>query len=163
MSDENKYEAVIGLEVHAQMRTRTKIFCGCTVEFGRDPNTQTCPVCSGMPGVLPVLNAKALELSVLTGLATNCNISPFSQFARKNYFYPDLPKGYQISQYDLPICEAGWLDIEVKGETKRIGDRPGIVNHDNASVLAPYVFVPAGCVDRRCLLRPLFGRGVLRT
>jgi len=117
----DKYEAVIGLEVHAQMRTNTKIFCGCPVEFGQDPNTLTCPVCAGMPGVLPVLNRKALELSVLTGLAVNCGISPFSQFARKNYFYPDLPKGYQISQYDLPICERGWLDIEAGGEVKRIG------------------------------------------
>jgi aspartyl-tRNA(Asn)/glutamyl-tRNA(Gln) amidotransferase subunit B len=120
-SDAKKYEAVIGLEVHAQMRTGTKIFCSCPVEFGRDPNTLTCPVCAGMPGVLPVLNEKALELSVLTGLATNCKISSFSQFARKNYFYPDLPKGYQISQYDLPICEHGWLDIDVGGKTKRIG------------------------------------------
>ncbi len=116
-----KYEVVIGLEVHAQMRTNTKIFCSCPVEFGRDPNTLTCPVCSGMPGVLPVLNEKALEFSVLTGLATNCKISSFSQFARKNYFYPDLPKGYQISQFDLPICEDGFLDIDVDGETKRIG------------------------------------------
>ncbi|HMK43312.1 MAG TPA: Asp-tRNA(Asn)/Glu-tRNA(Gln) amidotransferase subunit GatB [Dissulfurispiraceae bacterium] len=115
------YEAVIGLEVHAQMRTASKIFCGCPTTFGAEPNTQTCPVCTGMPGVLPVLNAKALEYAVKTGLAVNCRISPYSRFARKNYFYPDLPKGYQISQYELPICEKGWLDITVGGATRRIG------------------------------------------
>ncbi len=116
-----KYEAVIGLEVHAQMRTSTKIFCGCPTAFGAEPNTQTCPVCTGLPGVLPVLNEKALEFAVRTGLAMNCRISSDSRFARKNYFYPDLPKGYQISQYELPICEGGWIDISVDGETRRIG------------------------------------------
>lgn len=115
------YEAVIGLEVHAQMRTNTKIFCGCPTTFGAKPNTQTCPVCTGLPGVLPVLNRKALEFTVKTGLAMNCRISPYSRFARKNYFYPDLPKGYQISQYELPVCEGGWVDISVDGETRRIG------------------------------------------
>ncbi len=116
-----KYETVIGLEVHAQMRTETKIFCGCRVEFGAAPNTLTCPVSTGMPGVLPVLHRKALEFSIRTGLAMDCKIAPFSRFARKNYFYPDLPKGYQISQYELPICEHGHIDIEVEGATKRIG------------------------------------------
>lgn len=116
-----KYEAVIGLEVHAQMKTATKIFCGCPTTFGAEPNSQTCPVCCGLPGVLPVLNKKALECAVKTGLAVNCRISPYSRFARKNYFYPDLPKAYQISQYELPICEGGWVDISVDGETKRIG------------------------------------------
>ncbi|NLI30029.1 MAG: Asp-tRNA(Asn)/Glu-tRNA(Gln) amidotransferase subunit GatB [Nitrospiraceae bacterium] len=116
-----KYEAVIGLEVHAQMKTATKIFCGCPTTFGAEPNSQTCPVCCGMPGVLPVLNRKALEFAVKTGLALNCRISPYSRFARKNYFYPDLPKAYQISQYELPICEGGWVDIMVDGQTKRIG------------------------------------------
>lgn len=116
-----KYEAVIGLEVHAQMKTATKIFCGCPTTFGAEPNSQTCPVCCGMPGVLPVLNKKALEFAVKTGLAVNCHISSYSRFARKNYFYPDLPKAYQISQYELPICEGGWIDISVDGETKRIG------------------------------------------
>ena len=116
-----KYETVIGLEVHAQMRTNTKIFCGCRVEFGATPNSLTCPVCTGMPGVLPVLNRRALEYSIRTGLAMDCKIAPFSRFARKNYFYPDLPKGYQISQYELPICEHGHIDIEVDGATKRIG------------------------------------------
>ncbi|MBM4146440.1 MAG: Asp-tRNA(Asn)/Glu-tRNA(Gln) amidotransferase subunit GatB [Nitrospira sp.] len=116
-----KYETVIGLEVHAQMSTDTKIFCGCSTKFGSEPNTQTCPVCIGMPGVLPVLNRKALEFAVKTGLATNCKFSLYSRFARKNYFYPDLPKGYQISQYELPICEHGYLEIIVDGNTKKIG------------------------------------------
>jgi aspartyl-tRNA(Asn)/glutamyl-tRNA(Gln) amidotransferase subunit B len=116
-----KYEAVIGLEVHAQMLTDTKIFCGCSTKFGSEPNTQTCPVCIGMPGVLPVLNRKALEFAVKTGIATNCTVSVYSRFARKNYFYPDLPKGYQISQYELPVCEHGSLEIIVDGNTKKIG------------------------------------------
>ncbi len=115
------YEAVIGLEVHAQVLTETKIFCRCSTKFGSEPNTQTCPVCIGMPGVLPVLNKKALEFSIKTGLATNCKISSFSRFARKNYFYPDLPKGYQISQYELPICEHGYVEIVVHGGIKKIG------------------------------------------
>ena len=116
-----KYEAVIGLEVHAQMLTDSKIFCGCSTRFGSEPNTQTCPVCIGMPGVLPVLNKKALEFAIKTGLATDCKISSYSRFARKNYFYPDLPKGYQISQYELPICEHGFIEIVVDSEIKRIG------------------------------------------
>ncbi|MFH1703955.1 MAG: Asp-tRNA(Asn)/Glu-tRNA(Gln) amidotransferase subunit GatB [Nitrospirota bacterium] len=116
-----KYEAVIGLEVHAQMLTETKIFCGCSTKFGSEPNTQTCPVCIGMPGVLPVLNQKALKFAIKTGFAINCKISPYSRFARKNYFYPDLPKGYQISQYELPICEHGCIEIVVDGEIKKIG------------------------------------------
>jgi aspartyl-tRNA(Asn)/glutamyl-tRNA(Gln) amidotransferase subunit B len=115
------YEVIIGLEVHAQMLTETKIFCGCSTKFGSEPNTQTCPVCIGMPGVLPVLNKKALEFSMKTGLAMNCEISPYSRFARKNYFYPDLPKGYQISQYELPICEHGSIEIVVDGTMKKIG------------------------------------------
>jgi len=116
-----QYEAVIGLEVHAQMRTETKIFCGCATLFGQEPNSQTCPVCTGMPGVLPVLNRKAVEFAIRSGLAMNCTINPSSRFARKNYFYPDLPKGYQISQYELPICEHGHVEIVVDGERKRIG------------------------------------------
>lgn len=116
-----KYEAVIGLEVHAQMLTETKIFCCCSTKFGSEPNTQTCPVCIGMPGVLPVLNKKALEFTIKTGLAMNCAISSYSRFARKNYFYPDLPKGYQISQYELPICEKGHVEIVVDGVIKKIG------------------------------------------
>jgi aspartyl-tRNA(Asn)/glutamyl-tRNA(Gln) amidotransferase subunit B len=116
-----KYEAVIGLEVHAQLQTNTKIFCGCETCFGEEANTRTCPVCIGMPGVLPVLNKQALEHIVKTGLATHCTISPYSRFARKNYFYPDLPKGYQISQYELPLCERGYIEIVVDGAVKRIG------------------------------------------
>ncbi len=116
-----KYEAVIGLEVHAQLQTNTKIFCGCETKFGEDANTRTCPVCIGMPGVLPVLNKKAVEYIVKTGIATHCTISSYSRFARKNYFYPDLPKGYQISQYELPVCEKGYVEIVVDGKVKRIG------------------------------------------
>lgn len=115
-----EFEAVIGLEVHAQLLTKTKIFCGCTTKFGNPANTNVCPVCLGHPGVLPVLNKKVVEYSVLMGLATNCTINEKSTFARKNYFYPDLPKGYQISQFDLPICEHGYIDIKTDIE-KRIG------------------------------------------
>ncbi|MCX7913083.1 MAG: Asp-tRNA(Asn)/Glu-tRNA(Gln) amidotransferase subunit GatB [Thermodesulfovibrionales bacterium] len=116
-----KYEAVIGLEIHAQMLTNTKIFCGCPTNFGAEPNSQTCPVCSGMPGVLPVLNKKAVELAIKTGIALNCKISDYSRFARKNYFYPDLPKNYQISQYELPLCEDGYIEIIIDGSAKKIG------------------------------------------
>ena len=116
-----KYEVVIGLEVHVQLTTRSKIFCGCSTAFGQAPNSQTCPVCLALPGALPVLNYQAVEYAIRTGLATNCTIAPRSVFARKNYFYPDLPKGYQISQYELPVCEHGWLDIEGDWGSKRIG------------------------------------------
>jgi aspartyl-tRNA(Asn)/glutamyl-tRNA(Gln) amidotransferase subunit B len=116
-----KYEVVIGLEVHAQLLTETKMFCRCSTKFGSEPNTQTCPVCIGMPGVLPVMNGKAIEYAIRTGLAMNCNIAPHSRFARKNYFYPDLPKNYQISQYELPLCENGFVEIFVDNEVKRIG------------------------------------------
>lgn len=115
------YEVVIGLEVHTELKTESKIFCGCSTKFGADQNTNVCPVCLGLPGVLPVLNQKVLEFAVRTGLALNCEILPFSKFDRKNYYYPDLPKNYQISQYDLPIAINGHLDIEINGETKRIG------------------------------------------
>lgn len=116
-----KYETVIGLEVHAQLKTQTKIFCSCSTEFGRPANENTCPICLGMPGVLPVLNKKAVEFAMQACLATHCQINPHNQFDRKNYFYPDLPKGYQITQLNLPIGEHGHINIEVNGEKKRIG------------------------------------------
>ncbi|MCL4501656.1 MAG: Asp-tRNA(Asn)/Glu-tRNA(Gln) amidotransferase subunit GatB [Deltaproteobacteria bacterium] len=116
-----EYEAVIGLEIHAELLTSSKIFCGCATAFGAPPNTQVCEVCLGMPGSLPVLNKKAVEYALKMALATGCRINAESVFARKNYFYPDLPKGYQISQYELPLAEHGHLDIKVDGQTKRIG------------------------------------------
>ena len=116
-----KYEAVIGIEVHIELLTNSKIFCGCPAEFGGAPNTHTCPVCLGMPGSLPVLNQRVLEFAIKTGLALNCRIAEVSKFDRKNYFYPDLPKAYQISQFDQPICEHGWLEVETSAGTKRIG------------------------------------------
>ncbi len=114
-----EYEAVIGLEVHAQLNTNSKIFCSCSTSFGADPNTHTCPVCIGMPGVLPVLNERVMELAMKASIALNCTINPMSVFARKNYFYPDLPKGYQISQYELPLAEHGWIEIETEEYGKR--------------------------------------------
>jgi aspartyl-tRNA(Asn)/glutamyl-tRNA(Gln) amidotransferase subunit B len=117
----SKYEAVIGLEVHVQLLTKTKIFCSCSTHFGDPPNSNTCPVCLGLPGALPVLNREAVTMAMKAALALNCAINPRSRFARKNYFYPDLPKGYQISQYDEPLAEFGWIEIEVNGARKRIG------------------------------------------
>ena len=116
-----EYEIVIGLEVHAELSTKSKIYCSCTTEFGGEPNTHACPICTGMPGVLPVLNKKVVEYAVRAGLATNCHIAEYSKQDRKNYFYPDLPKAFQTSQYDLPLCSNGYIDIEVDGKTKRIG------------------------------------------
>ncbi|MGM0502960.1 MAG: Asp-tRNA(Asn)/Glu-tRNA(Gln) amidotransferase subunit GatB [Bacillota bacterium] len=115
------YEITIGLEVHAQLDTNTKIFCGCKNEFGAEPNTHTCPVCLGLPGTLPVLNEQAVEYIIKAGLALNCDIATFSKFDRKNYFYPDLPKAYQISQFDLPFCETGEIDVQVDDEQYKIG------------------------------------------
>ncbi|MDP6483960.1 MAG: Asp-tRNA(Asn)/Glu-tRNA(Gln) amidotransferase subunit GatB, partial [Nitrospinota bacterium] len=115
-----EYETVIGLEVHAQLKTRSKIFCGCSTAFGAEPNAHTCPICLGMPGVLPVLNKRAIEFLLRMGLACESEIAPHSRFARKNYFYPDLPKAYQISQYELPLATGGHIDIDVDGTTKRI-------------------------------------------
>src|SRR6266704_466232 len=116
-----KYEPVIGLEVHVQLLTKTKIFCGCSTRFGDPPNSNVCPVCLGLPGTLPVLNKRAVEMAMRAAVALNCTVHQRSRFARKNYFYPDLPKGYQISQYELPVATGGWLDIEVAGATERIG------------------------------------------
>jgi len=116
-----EFEAVIGLEVHAQLATESKIFCACSTAFGAPPNENTCPVCTGMPGVLPVLNRRAVEFAVRTALATSCKVQERSVFARKNYFYPDLPKAYQISQYEMPLAVSGHIDIEVGKTTRRIG------------------------------------------
>ena len=124
------YEVVIGLEVHAQLQTKTKLFCRCGTEFGLPPNTQTCPVCLGMPGSLPVINRTAVEMAIRTGLSLHCNIRNNNRFARKNYFYPDLPKGYQISQYEEPICENGWMDIQPNGSTKRVRIRRAHLEED---------------------------------
>lgn len=116
-----KYETVIGLEVHAELKTNTKIYCGCKNEFGGEPNTHTCPICSGMPGTLPVLNKRVVDYAIKAGLAMNCSITKYGKQDRKNYFYPDLPKAYQISQFDLPLCQHGYIDILVEGQTRRIG------------------------------------------
>ena len=121
MSARDQYEMVIGLEVHCELKTATKIFCSCPTAFGAEPNTQCCPVCTGMPGALPVLNRQVVEYAVKAGLAANCRIAPHSRQDRKNYFYPDLPKAYQISQYDLPLCENGFLEIETETGSKRVG------------------------------------------
>ena len=116
-----RYEPVLGLETHVELGTASKMFCGCPTTFGAPPNTQVCPVCLGLPGSLPVANAKAVESTIRIGLALNCTIAEWCRFARKNYFYPDMPKNYQISQYDEPLCTDGYLDVEVNGETVRIG------------------------------------------
>ena len=108
-----QFEPTLGLEVHVELNTHTKMFCGCTTTFGGEPNTQTCPVCLGLPGSLPVVNQVAIESAIKIGLALNCKIAPFSRFARKNYFYPDMPKNFQTSQYDEPICFDGYLDVQI--------------------------------------------------
>lgn len=140
------YEAVIGLEIHVELHTASKIFCGCSTAFGAPPNTQTCPICTGMPGTLPVLNEQVAQLAVKAGLALQCDIQMVNKMDRKNYFYPDLPKAYQISQYDLPICTDGHLEIEVEGETKRVGitrihieEDPGkLIHTDDGTTLIDY-------------------------
>ncbi len=114
-------QVIVGFEIHVQLATKTKLFCGCAVEYGATPNSRTCPVCLGLPGALPVMNRQAFEFAVLTGLALNCTVNTFSKWDRKSYYYPDLPKNYQISQYDLPLSHDGRFDIEVNGATKRIG------------------------------------------
>ncbi|SFQ97314.1 Asp-tRNA(Asn)/Glu-tRNA(Gln) amidotransferase subunit GatB [Desulfoscipio geothermicus] len=143
-----QYEAVIGLEVHVELKTNTKIFCNSSTEFGADPNHHVCPVCLGLPGVLPVINKKVVEYAIKAGLALNCKIAPFSKFDRKNYYYPDLPKNYQISQYDLPIAEHGQLEINLDGETKRIGitrvhmeEDAGKLVHQGTISTTPYSLV----------------------
>ncbi len=130
-----EYEPVIGMEVHAELLTASKMFCGCDAHiFGAAPNTHVCPVCLGMPGALPVINRKAVEYTIMAGLALDCQIAEFSVFARKNYTYPDLPKGYQISQYELPLCHDGWLEVEVDGRTKRIGVTRAHLEEDTAKL-----------------------------
>src|ERR1700742_1893946 len=143
-----KYEAVIGLEVHVQLLTETKAFCGCANKYGSAPNTNVCPVCLALPGALPVLNQHAVELAALTGLALNCTVRERSVFARKNYFYPDSPKGYQISQYDKPLAENGWIDVPTPHGIKRIGIPPlhmeedaGKSLHDGFRDSASYTYV----------------------
>ncbi|GIW48449.1 MAG: aspartyl/glutamyl-tRNA(Asn/Gln) amidotransferase subunit B [Deltaproteobacteria bacterium] len=133
-----EYEAIIGLEVHAQLLTESKIFCSCSTKFGARPNSQVCPVCLGMPGVLPVLNRKALEYAIRAAVAMNCEISPRSRFARKNYFYPDLPKGYQISQYEEPLSKNGWLEIETNGTRKRVRIRRIHLEEDAGKLIHEY-------------------------
>src|SRR3954449_1940080 len=115
------YRVVVGLEVHVQLLTRTKLFCGCATTFGLPPNSATCPVCLGLPGTLPVMNRSAFELAVKAALALNCQIAPFTKWDRKNYYYPDLPKNYQISQYDLPFSHDGWLEIQTAAGARRVG------------------------------------------
>ncbi|MBI5416177.1 MAG: Asp-tRNA(Asn)/Glu-tRNA(Gln) amidotransferase subunit GatB, partial [Candidatus Omnitrophica bacterium] len=133
---EQKYETVIGLEVHLQLNTRTKIFCGCVNAFGREPNTQTCPVCLGLPGTLPVLNRKALEYAVRIALALNCKVNTFVKFDRKNYYYPDLPKGYQISQYDKPIAHDGYVLVTMAdGKIKKIGIKRAHLEEDAGKLI----------------------------
>jgi aspartyl-tRNA(Asn)/glutamyl-tRNA(Gln) amidotransferase subunit B len=143
-----EYEPVIGLEVHAQLLTRSKMFCGCSTTFGEEPNTLTCPVCTGQPGSLPVVNRKAVEFAIKLGLATNCRIAPYSLFARKNYFYPDLPKGYQISMYEYPLAVDGFIEIINQGERRRINiirihmeEDAGKLKHGERPETAPFSYV----------------------
>ncbi|HEX5939078.1 MAG TPA: Asp-tRNA(Asn)/Glu-tRNA(Gln) amidotransferase GatCAB subunit B, partial [Dehalococcoidia bacterium] len=131
-----RYEAVIGLEVHSQLLTESKMFCPCRAAYAHSPpNSHVCPICMGMPGVLPVINRKAVEYTVMTGLALNCTIPPRAKFDRKNYPYPDLMKGYQISQYDMPLCVDGYLDIDLEGATRRVGVTRVHLEEDTARLL----------------------------
>lgn len=147
-----EYEVVIGLEVHAELSTKTKIYCGCSTKFGGSPNTHCCPVCTGMPGALPVLNEKVVDYAVKAGLATNCNITRESKQDRKNYFYPDLPKSYQISQFDLPLCTAGNVSIVVEGKEKNIGVTRIHIEEDAAKLVRdPYTGGTLVDFNRACV------------
>ncbi len=146
----SEYEMVIGLEVHVELKTKTKIFCSCPTDFGADPNTHVCPVCMGMPGSLPVLNRKVVEYAIKAGMATGCKIARYSKQDRKNYFYPDLPKAYQISQYDLPLCEHGHLDIETSAGSKRIGITRIHIDKNSARPSFIPVSPTAGCRKVLC-------------
>lgn len=147
----NDYEVIIGLEVHAELATKTKIYCNCSTEFGADPNTHCCPICTGMPGTLPVLNEKVVEYAVKMGLATNSKIAKFSKQDRKNYFYPDTPRAYQISQYDLPLCENGYVDISLEDGTKKTIGITRIHIEDDAGKLIHDAFTGDTLVDmNRC-------------
>ncbi|MCC6759466.1 MAG: Asp-tRNA(Asn)/Glu-tRNA(Gln) amidotransferase GatCAB subunit B, partial [Candidatus Omnitrophica bacterium] len=132
---DTKFETVIGLEVHLQFKTNTKIFCGCANEFGNKPNTQTCPVCLGLPGTLPVLNKTALDYAIKVALALNAKVSPYIKFDRKNYYYPDLPKGYQISQFDKPIARDGFINIPTATGEKRIGIHRAHLEEDAGKII----------------------------
>ncbi|MFS8520921.1 MAG: Asp-tRNA(Asn)/Glu-tRNA(Gln) amidotransferase subunit GatB [Micromonosporaceae bacterium] len=131
----HRYEPVIGLEVHIELGTKTKMFCGCPTTFGAEPNTQVCPVCLGLPGSLPVANRAAIEATIRIGLALNCTIATWCRFARKNYFYPDMPKNFQISQYDEPLCTDGWLDVVVDGQTVRVGIERVHLEEDTGKIM----------------------------
>ncbi|HAN10322.1 MAG TPA: Asp-tRNA(Asn)/Glu-tRNA(Gln) amidotransferase GatCAB subunit B [Clostridiales bacterium] len=141
----NDYEIVMGLETHVELKTNTKIYCGCTTEFGGDPNTHCCPVCIGLPGTLPVLNEKVVEFAIRAGLATNCEIQEYSKQDRKNYFYPDLPKAYQVSQFDLPLCYDGKVDITIDGVKKDIGITRIHIEEDAGKLL--HENIPGSLVD----------------
>ncbi len=144
------YEMVIGLEVHTELSTKTKIFCSCTTEFGGEPNTHCCPICTGMPGVLPKLNKKVVEYGIAVGLATNCSITPYGKFDRKNYFYPDLPKAYQISQLYLPICRDGFIEIEGKDFKKKIGIHEIHMEEDAGKLIHDPIFDTTRADYNRC-------------
>lgn len=145
-----KYEMVIGLEVHTELATKSKIFCSCTTEFGGEPNTHCCPICTGMPGVLPKLNQKVVEYGIAVGLATNCDITPYGKFDRKNYFYPDLPKAYQVSQLYLPICRNGYVEIEGEDFQKRIGIHEIHMEEDAGKLIHDPIFDTTRADYNRC-------------